>query len=150
MNKISKQRGITAMMAVILIVLFSLLGTCMVTMSTISTLNTIQSGSAMQVWFAARSGVEWAVRQSIEASNPGVCTCATDCCAGINGQALNFTEVGLNGYSTTITCTDQAYTEASFNYCVFNLGSAATNNSATQLTTVTRTINLSISDRNAP
>ena len=147
-NNQKVQQGFSAIIVVVLIVLFALLGTYMVSMSSISSLNTTQSRGAMQVWFAARSGVEWAVHQSL-AAVPG-CTCAIDCCTGINGQTINFTEQALNGYSATITCVDQSFSEASANYCVFNLGSAATNNGSAQLTSVARTINLSITDRTAP
>ena len=144
-----RQQGISAIIVVVLMTLFGLFGTYMLSMTSISSLNTTQSSSAMQVWFAARSGVEWAVQQSLTASDGG-CACAINCCNGINGQTLNFAEAGLNGYSTTITCGDQPFSEAAANYCVYSLVSTATNNSAVQLTSVARTISLSISDRNAP
>ena len=144
-----RQQGIGAIIVVVLITLFALFGTYMLSMSSISSLNTTQSSSAMQVWFTARSGVEWATHQSLAASDGG-CTCATNCCVGINGQTLSFTEGGLNGYSTTITCGAQPFTEAAANYCVYTLGSTATNNSPAQLTSVSRTINLRVTDRNAP
>jgi len=143
------QAGFSAMIVVVLIVLFALVGTYMLSMSTISSLNTTQSASAMQAWFAARSGVEWAVQQSLAASDGG-CTCATNCCTGINGQTLNFSEGGLNGYTATVSCSAGSVTEAGANYCVYNLGVTGSNDSPAQLTTAARTISLSISDRNAP
>lgn len=137
------------MIAIVLIVLFALLGTYMASMSTIGSLNTTQSASAMQAWFAARSGVEWAVYQALAASDGG-CTCATTCCSGISGQTLNYGAQGLDGYSATISCSAGPVTEAGANYCVYKLGVTGTNNSPTQMTSVARTISLSISDRNAP
>ena len=118
-------------------------------MSTLGVLNTTQSGSAMQAWFAARTGVEWAVHQSLAASDGG-CTCTSNCCTGINGQTLNFTEGGLDGYSADVSCTAGAVTEATTNYCVYNLSVTSSNNTGVQMTSVSRTISLSISDRNAP
>lgn len=137
------------MIVVVLIVLFALLGTYMVSMSTISSLNTTQSASAMQSWFAARAGVEWAVQQSLAASDGG-CTCATTCCTGINAQTISFSEGGLNGYTATVGCSASSATEASSNYCVYNLDITGSNNSSAPLTTATRTISLSLSDRSAP
>ena len=148
-STINSQRGISAIMIVVLIVLFALLGSYMATMSTIGSLTATQSASAMQAWFAARSGVEWAAHQSLAASDGG-CTCATNCCAGINGQTLNFTEAGLNGFQATVACSDSSYSEAGSSYCVYDLNVNASNNSTAQLTSVSRSISLSISDRNAP
>jgi len=145
----NKQQGASVIIVVVLIVLFALLGTYMLTMSTLSTLGTTQSGSAMQSWFAARSGVEWAVHRSLAASDGG-CTCAANCCTGINGQTLNFTGGGINGYSATVSCSARSVVEASANYCVYDLGVTASNNSSAQMTSTSRTISLSISDRNAP
>lgn len=149
MKRLHKQHGVSAIIVVVLIVLFALLGTYMTSMSTISSLNTTQSASAMQAWFAARSGVEWAVHNSLAASDGG-CTCATNCCSGINGQTLNYSEMGLDGYSVTVSCSAVSVTEAAANYCVYNLGVTGTNNSPVQMTSVSRTISLSVSDRNAP
>lgn len=144
-----KQQAGSAMIVVVLIVLFALVGTYMLSMSTISSLNTTQSASAMQAWFAARAGVEWSVQQSLAASDGG-CTCATNCCTGINGQTINFSEGGLNGYTATVSCSAGNVIEAGANYCVYNLVVTGSNASPAQLTTASRTISLSISDRNAP
>jgi MSHA biogenesis protein MshP len=151
MNRRDKrQTGFSAIMVVIMIVLFALLGTYMATMSSISSLNTTQSASAMQAWFAARSGVEWAVHQALAASDGG-CTCETTCCPSISGSTLSFTEAGLNGYSATIdVCSAVTYNEASASYCVYDLSVSASNSSTVQSTSVYRAITLSISDRNAP
>lgn len=143
------EHGFSAITVIVLIVLFAILGTYMLSMSTLGVLNTTQSGSAMQAWFAARTGVEWAVQKSLNASDGG-CTCATNCCTGINGQTLNFTEGGLDGYSADVSCSAGAVTEATSNYCVYNLSVTSSNNSGAQMTSVSRTISLSISDRNAP
>jgi MSHA biogenesis protein MshP len=144
-----RQSGFSAMIVIVLIVLFALLGTYMASMSTIGSLNTTQSVGSMQSWFAASSGVQWAIQKSLAASD-GLCTCATNCCAGINGQPLNFTEGGLDGYRATVSCSASPMTEAGSNYCVYNLGVTGTNGSSVQQMLTSRTISLSIADRNAP
>ena len=143
------QAGVSAILVVVLISLFALLGTYMASMSTLGSLTTTQSGSAMQAWFAARTGAEWAVHRSLAASDGG-CSCAANCCTGINGQTLSFTEGGLSGFQATISCTARDVREAGANYCVYDLGISATNNSAAPMTSVSRTLTLSITDRNAP
>jgi len=137
------------MMVLILTVLLALLGTYMLTMTTLTSIGTSQSEASMQVFFAARSGSEWAIHQSLTASDGG-CTCATDCCTGINGQTLNFNEAGLNGYQASISCSASNYIEAGNSYCVYDLDVNASNNGSAQFTTVSRTLSLSVSDRNAP
>lgn len=149
MNKKNSQRGFSAVMAVVLIVLFALLGTYMATLSVTGSLGTTQSASAIQAWFAARSGVEWAVHTSLAASDGG-CTCATNCCTGINGQLVNFSEGGLSGYTASVSCTARAVIEGGANYCVYDLAVNAANSSTAQLTSASRVITLSVSDRNAP
>jgi Tfp pilus assembly protein PilX len=144
-----RQNGFSAMIVIVLIVLFSLLGTYMASMSTIGSLNTTQSVGSMQSWFAASSGVQWAIQKSLAASD-GLCTCATNCCAGINGQTLNYSEGGLDGYSAAVSCSASPMTEAGSNYCVYNLGVTGTNGSSVQQMLTSRTISLSIADRNAP
>ena len=144
-----RQNGFSAMIVIVLIVLFSLLGTYMASMSTIGSLNTTQSAGSMQSWFAASSGVQWAIQKSLAASAGG-CTCATTCCTGINGQTLNYSEGGLDGYSATVSCSASQMTEAGSNYCVYNLGVTGTNGSSVQQMLTSRTISLSIADRNAP
>lgn len=137
------------MMVLVLTVLLALLGTYMLTMSTLTSIGTSQAGAAMQVWFAARSGAEWAIHQSLSASDSG-CTCAVNCCAGINGQTLNFNEAGLDGYQAAISCSASNYIEAGNSYCVYSLGVNASNNGSSQFTSVSRILSLAITDRNAP
>ena len=64
------QRGFSAIVAVILIVLLALIGGYMATMTSVSSINTTVSAGTMQAWFAARSGIEWAVQQAVVAA-PG-------------------------------------------------------------------------------
>ena len=144
-----RQSGFSAMIVIVLIVLFALLGTYMASMSTIGSLNTTQSAGSMQSWFAASSGVQWAIQKSLAASD-GLCTCATNCCTGIHGQTLNYSEGGLDGYSATVSCSASPMTEAGSNYCVYNLGVTGTNGNSVQQMLTSRTISLSIADRNAP
>ena len=92
-----KQNGFSAIIAVILIVLFALLGTYMATLSNIGSLNTTQSLGSMQAWFAAKSGLDWAVHDAIQ-NAAGTLNC--------NGAGPNFTLAGgaTNSFNVNVTC----------------------------------------------
>jgi Tfp pilus assembly protein PilX len=147
-SRLSMQKGVSAMIALVLIVLFALLGTYMSTLSTIGSLNTTQSLGSMQAWFAARSGAEWAVHQAL---NRPVCTCGTDCCTAapsISGATISFSASGaINGFQSTITgCGDAPYTEAGSSYCVYNVSVSATRGSPGDITYLSRNLNFSVTD----
>lgn len=141
----ARQNGFSAITAVVLIVLFALLGSYMVSMSSLSVLNTAQSGSAIQAWFAARAGGEWAVQRALSAS-AGDSGCS---CSAANGS-VNFSEGGLAGYTATVTCSGNEIDEAGTNYCVYDLSVTGSNSSAAQLTSASRTIAFSITGRPFP
>lgn len=145
-SKPAKQKGFSAIIAVVLIVLFALLGTYMATLSTIGSLNTTQSLGSMQTWFAAKSGAEWAVHQALHPAVP--CTCGTDCCTAINGATISFSTSGtINGFQSTITaCSDAPYTEAGSSYCVYNVSVSATRGSPGDMTYLSRNLNFSVTD----
>lgn len=140
----ARQNGFSAITAVVLIVLFALLGTYMASMSSLSVLNTTQSGSAIQAWFAARSGVEWAVQRALSGSaSDSSCSCSAA------NDTLNFSEAGLDGYTATVSCNGSEIDEAGTNYCVYDLSVTASNNNPA-LTSVSRTISFSITGRPFP
>ncbi len=142
-----KQKGFSAIIAVVLIVLFSLLGIYMATLSNIGSLNTTQSLGSMQAWFATRSTAEWAIYQAL---NRPACTCGTDCCTtapAINGATINFTLGGANGFQGNVTsCTENTITEASSTYCVYNLGITTSKGTLGGITYVSRSIDISVTD----
>ena len=134
---IKKQKGFSAIIAVILIVLFGLIGTYMATLSNVSSFNTTQSAGSMQSWFAAKSGFEWAVYDALQ-NGAGNLNC--------NAAGPGFTLSGgaTNGFNIQITCTSSSVTEGGTTYNVFGLTSVASKNSAGSITYVSRTINASI------
>lgn len=145
------QRGLGAITVIILIVLFSLVGAYMSTLSTTATMNTVLSGGSIQAWFASRSAVEWAVHHAL---NRPPCGCGgTTCCTAapaIDGAVINFTAGGMNGYRATIDCSESGLSEGSSNYCVYNIGVLATRGTAGDETYVSRRIEVTVTDRNAP
>lgn len=131
------QQGFSVIVAVILIVLFALIGGYMATLVSVGSINTTISGSSMQAWFAARSGIEWAVQQIIVAA-PGACTATTP---------INLTGGNTNGFRVALTCVATPYTEAGVGtYNVYALTSRATRGSPGDIAYVARQINLSVTD----
>ncbi len=138
-----RQQGFSAIVAVILIVLLALIGGYMSTLTSVSSLNTTVSAGTTQAWFAARSGIEWAVRQIIVAA-PGACIASP--------TTINLSGGSSDGYSVTLTCAMLPSPATMFNesgignYNVFQLTSRATRGAAGDLAYVSRQINISITD----
>ena len=135
MNK-NQQNGFSAIMAVIVIVMIALLAAFMLTFSTISAINTGTSTAAVQAWFAARSGVQWAVHQAL----------ALDTCTGVNGETISS---GLNGFTASILCSETTgITEGSATYEIYDIDVTATKGSVE--TFVSRTISVTVTNNAAP
>ena len=131
------QRGFSAIVAVILIVLLALIGGYMATMTSVSSINTTVSAGTMQAWFAARSGIEWAVQQAVVAA-PGACPAT---------PPINLTGGNTNGFTVTLTCSPSSFTESGIGtYNVYALTSRATRGNPGEPAYVSRQVNVSITD----
>ncbi|MBL1141749.1 MAG: hypothetical protein HND53_06920 [Proteobacteria bacterium] len=130
------QRGFSAIMAVVLVVLLALMGGYMATLTSVSSINATVSAGTMQAWFAARSGVEWAIQQVIGA---GACI-ASPTTFNLNGG-------GTNGYTVVLTCVPTAHTEAGVGaYNVYAITSRASKGTPGSPAYVARQINISVTD----
>jgi Tfp pilus assembly protein PilX len=134
----ARQRGFSAITAVVLIVLFALIGAYMATLSGTQSLSTTTSLGSMQAWFAAHSGVEWAIFRVLNDNN----------CAAVNGTTLTLTESGAEGYAVDLTCTATSYTEGPNTYNVYALTSSASRGTTGQVGYVSRVITTRVT--NAP
>ena len=142
-RKYQKQKGFSAIIAVVLIVLFALLGTYMATLSSIGSLNTTQSLGSMQAWFAARSGLDWAVYDAIQ-NNGASLNC------GAAGPNFTLSGGGTNNFDVQVTCTTTSFTEAGIcTPCItYGLTVVADRGSQGEITYVSRTLRASVT--NAP
>lgn len=146
---IKKQHGIGAMAILILIVLISLLAVYINTVTTLSSLNISSSAGAIQAWFAARSGAEWGIYQSL---NRPACTCGSNCCSAapaISGATLNFGG-GASNYQATVDCSETPVDEGGTNYCIYNIGVTATFGNPGDVTFARRRVNVTVTGKNAP
>ncbi len=132
------QRGLSAVMAVILILVLALIGGYMATLTSVGSINTTVSAGTMQAWFAARSGIEWAVQQ-LFVTAPGACIGSP--------TTINLTGGNTNGYTVVLTCTPTSFTESGTGtYNVYALTSRATRGSSGGVGYVSRQVNLSVTD----
>ncbi|HSR62934.1 MAG TPA: hypothetical protein VLN56_05980 [Gammaproteobacteria bacterium] len=136
-----RQKGFSVLIAIALVVLFSLLGAYMATLTTVSGINTAGSAGAMQAWFAARSGVDWAVHRALTLNT----------CTGVNGQILNFSGGSMTGFQSAISCSETTgITEGPDTYNIYNISSLATRGAVGQENFVSRNITVTVTDRGAP
>lgn len=136
--RLKKHKGFSAIIVIVLIILFALLGGYMATMTSVSAINTAGSAGGIQAWFAARSAIDWAVYKAL---NGG--------CASVT-TPLNLSGGGLAGFQASITCAETAITEGADNYNIYNIGVTATRGTAGQETFVSRSVNVTVTDTNAP
>ncbi len=145
-----KQKGFSAIMAIVVVVLLAIIGATMSTLTTTSIINTTSSTLGIQSWFAARSAVEWAVHTALNQA----CTCGTNCCASIDGATISFSVGGLSGYQAnfdgTTGCSESSITEGGSAYCVYQIDVLGSHDSAGDLTYASRRIRISVTDNNAP
>ncbi len=135
-QSIQKQTGFSAITAIVMVVLLALMGAYMSTFVSVSALNTSSSEGAIKAWFAARSGVQWAVHRVL----------STGTCVNVNGQAIT---AGLDGFTASISCVETAaITEGSATYDIFDIDVTATRGAIE--TFVSRTINVTVTDNSAP
>lgn len=132
------QRGFSAIAAIILIIMMALVGGYMSTLTSVGSVNSTISAGTMQAWFAARSGIEWAVQQIIVTA-PGACITSP--------TTINLTGGNTNGYTVVLTCVPTAFTETGIGtYNVYALTARATKGTAGNIGYVSRQLNLSITD----
>jgi hypothetical protein len=139
--KLKKQKGFSAIIAVVLIVLFALMGTYMATLSTIGSLNTTQSLGSMQAWFAVKSGLDWAVHDALQNS------AASLNCGGA-GPGFTLGGGAANNFDIQVTCNTTSFTEAgTCTPCItYALTIFAERGNQGDMTYVSRTLRASVTD----
>lgn len=117
------QKGISAIIALVLIVLFGLIGIYMATQFTVSSISTTLSFNTMQAWFAARSGVEWGTVQVLN-----------DDCDNFPGNLT------VDNYNVVVTCVSADASEGSDDHTIFELVSTAQRGAEGEITHIFRRV----------
>lgn len=123
-----RQRGVTAIVVLVLVSLLALLGVYMSTQITGAALGTTLSLNGIQAYFAARSGAEWGIHEAL------------------NGSCAASTGLTIDGYPVTVTCSSVSVTEGPDTYNVFTLSSTAERGADGDLDHIYRSISLYVTD----
>lgn len=143
-----RQRGFAAVFAVMLIVVFALIGTFMLTTVGSQNMTTALSQREMQAWFAAQSGLDWAINQVVGSSSGCVAAgaCPTDPCPTVTGTALS-PAGSATGFNIARTCSCTCVNESSAGqYAVYQLSATATGGSAADPDYVSRSARASVKE----
>ncbi len=110
--KASPQQGFAAMAAIFLLVVLAGLGAFMLTFSNTNQLNSAKDVMGSRAYWAARAGLEWGVAKAL--ATPASCP----------APPPSFT---VEGFTLTVDCTRQTYSEGATTVIVFNFISTASN-----------------------
>jgi MSHA biogenesis protein MshP len=119
------QQGFAAIAAIFLVVVLAALGAFMVTFSNTQQLTGAQDLQGSRAYWAARAGLEWAIAGVVATAPvaPAVTPPAT--CPVSAAPSL------VDGFSLTIGCTKQTYSEAGASINIFQFTSVARSAGAT-------------------
>lgn len=131
MKFMTRQRGFSTILAVVVITLLALVGAYMSTMVTTSSISSTLQLGGMQGWFAARSAAEWGTWQALHSGSG---------CGAASGT------LSVRGFSVNVTCSSQAVSEGPDNYTVYNLLATAQRGTVGEPGFVSRTVRLSVTD----
>ncbi len=132
------QRGIALVIIAVLLVLFVTIGIVMATRSGVQHMSVGLSVRAMQAWFAAQSGLEWAVHQSTasQVTHDAICDAG-----GTITTSFTLTGGASNDYDVSIICDDSGgFQEAGVTYEVDVITAAASRGNPGDITYATRAI----------
>ncbi|MBI2749230.1 MAG: hypothetical protein HYX43_07820 [Burkholderiales bacterium] len=108
----SVQRGFAAIAAVFLVVALAAFGAFMVSFSNTQQLNSAQDLQGSRVYWAARTGLEWAI--------PTVRATPATCIATMASPPQPFA-----GFTIAVGCTSQTYTEGTATVTIYRFTSTA-------------------------
>jgi len=143
-NQYTLQNGFAAIIAIVLIVIFALIGTFMLTTVGNQNMTTALSQREIQSWFAAQSGIEWAVRPIVTTASGCPGSCSGGVCGTITGASPLTLGGSANGHTVALTCNCTCISEGSTKYAIYHLTATATIGSPSDLTYVSRTARATI------
>jgi hypothetical protein len=127
-----KKHGFTLVSTIFIVVLLALVTGFIVNISTLTRSSATLTRLGLQTYFAAKSGLEWAQFAITTAGSPYNCPSSP--------TTLQFNQGALTGFSVTISCTQNAFTEHDTTYNVFRITSVGSYTSASGLENTRRQI----------
>jgi MSHA biogenesis protein MshP len=127
------QAGFSIVMAIFILVVLSLLGGYMVKLSGVQHATSTYVIQGARAYQSAKAGIGWAISRI---SAGGVCSDIT------SASPLNFTDI--NGFSVSLSCSSQPYTETTSNYFVYKVTSLSEFGAYNSANYISRKIEVSI------
>ena len=128
-----QQAGFSIVMAIFILVVLGLLGGYMVKLSGVQHATSTYVVQGAKAYQSARAGIGWAISLI---SNGGVCSDISF------ASPLNFADI--NGFSVSLSCSSQPYSEATGNYFVYKITSLSEFGAYNNANYISRKIEVSI------
>ena len=116
-----QQSGFSIMSALFIVVILALIGSYIVSLGSLTAASGNLTIQGTKAYFAARSGLEWGIYKVAPLSGSGGSGPPYNC--PTSPTTLTFSQGGLKGFQTVVTCTQNAFTEGGVNYNIFQINS---------------------------
>jgi len=132
-----RQQGFSLVMALFILIVLASLGLYMVTISGTQQQSVNYTLLSARAYQAARSGIEWGIYQTINNGD----------CSGFP-RTIDFSDNGLNGFQTVISCSLTNHQEKSDSFNIYHLTAASETDTVSlgDLSYVSREIVITVTD----
>jgi MSHA biogenesis protein MshP len=139
------QQGFAAIAAIFLVVVLAALGGFMLTFSNTQQLTSAQDIQGTRAYWAARTGLEWAIAGVFATAPVLPATTPLATCPSLASTPALTPPAAVDGFTLTITCTPRAYTEDGITRTIFQLDVTATAGGATgSISNIERSVSASL------
>jgi MSHA biogenesis protein MshP len=140
------ERGFALVAAIFIVVVLALLGIMMVTIGGMQRATATTAVRGTQAYYAARSGVEWAIFGAI---NNIAATCGA-APSTLTTNTFTLAVNGLNGYTVSVVCSYTPHRERGNTYNVYLITSTVTSGNFGDVDYVSRVLQSTVTDAPAP
>jgi MSHA biogenesis protein MshP len=140
------EHGFALVAAIFIVVVLALLGIMMVTIGGMQRATATTAVRGTQAYYAARSGVEWAIFGTI---NNTAATCGA-APSTLTTNTFTLAVNGLNGFTVSVACSYTEHRERSNTNKVFLITSTATSGNFGDVDYVSRVLQSTVTDAPAP
>ncbi len=138
------QAGFSLFAAIFLLVVLGALGAYMIAMGTVQQATPVFALQGAQAEKAARSGIEWALHQVLEAGAVGATCSAEPAPPTVN--SFNLAGPGLDGFRVSVECSYTQHVQGPDNFNVYAIGATAEFGSFGNPHYVSRTLQVTATD----
>jgi MSHA biogenesis protein MshP len=111
-----QQRGFSIVSAIFILVILSLIGSYIVSISALTRSSGSLTSMGVKAYYAARSGLEWGTYIVAPLGGAGPFNCPVT-------STVPLTQGGLAGFTATVSCVANSFTENGTTYKVFQITS---------------------------